>query len=160
MKKQSLLIIVVLTFAMLFQTGCSKEGSASTDWEQVIRTDFYSGNGVMEQVMAEVVSFKVKQNGEQLTVTVKGPDICDDLLEWMELISDEDFTEATMEQEILRLLKEADKVEMDYVMDCSVEGDKAEIAYTFEFGEAMSCGLTRFYAEVTQRILDEMGDAK
>lgn len=158
MKKHSL-FLVILIFALLFQVGCSKEEQPnSPDWEQLIRTDFFSGGSAMEQAMAEVVSVEVKQDGDQLTVTVKAPDICDNLLNWMDSVSDEEFTEAAMEEEILRLLKETDRAEVDYVMDYSEDGEVAEIAYTSEFSEAMSCGLTRFYAEVTQRILNEMGN--
>ena len=159
MKKRSLFLIIILTVILLLQTGCSKEDQTnSADWEKIIQTDFFSGDSAVEQAIAEAVSIKVKQIEDQLTVTIKAPDICEGLLNWMESVSDEDFTEAAMEQEILRLLKDADKVEVDYVMGCSGEGDTAEIAYTSEFGEAMSCGLTRFYAEVTQRILEEMGN--
>ena len=159
MEKNSSFLIIVLVFALLFQTGCSKEEQTQgADWEQIIQTDFFSGNSAVEQAIAEAVSVKIKQDGDQLIVTVKAPDICEGLLNWMEIVSDEEFTEAAMEQEILRLLEETDKAEVDYVMGCSGEGDMAEIAYTSEFGEAMSCGLARFYAEVTQRILKEMGD--
>lgn len=158
MKKCTLFFAVVLILAVLFQAGCSKKDQTGTDWEQIIRTDFFSGDSGLEQAMAEAVSVKVRQDGEVLTVTVKAPDICDDLLSWMESVSDAEFTESAMEEEILRLLKKTDKTVGDYVMGCSEEDGTAQIAYTAEFGEAVSCGLTRFYAEVTERILEEMED--
>lgn len=157
MKKRSLFLIIICTIILLLQTGCSKEDQVnSTDWDQIIHTDFFSGDSTIERAIAESVSFKVKQEGEQVAVTVNAPDICVELLNWMEFVSDEEFTEAAMEQEILRLLKESKKTETTYTLNCSGEGETAEIAYTSEFGEAMTCGLTRFYAEVTQRILGEM----
>ena len=159
MKKRSLLFMITIVIAVLIQAGCSKNEPANlvaTDWEQIIRTDFFSGETPMEKAMAESVSFKVKQDGEQIAVTVTAPDICDNLLNWMDAVSDDEFTESAMEQEILRLLKESKKTEVTYTLNCSGEGESAEIAYTSEFGEAMTCGLTRFYAEVTQRILEEM----
>lgn len=157
MKKYSLFLIIILIFTLLFQTGCSKEDqSNSPDWEQLIRTDFFSDNSAMEQAMAEVVSIKVKQDGDQLTVTVKAPDICDNLLNWMDSVSDEEFTEEAMEEEILNQLKSSEKVESTHSLTYTIEGDIADILYTSEFTDTISCGLNRFYAEVTQRILDEL----
>ena len=159
MKKCKIIFLFVLVLSFLIHAGCSKDEPANlitTDWEQIIRTDFFSGETPMEKAMAEAVSFKVKQDGEQIAVTVTAPDICDNLLNWMDAVSDDEFTESAMEQEILRLLKESKKTEVTYTLNCSGEGESAEIAYTSEFGEAMTCGLTRFYAEVTQRILEEM----
>ena len=159
MKMRKIIFLFVLVMSFLVQAGCSKdkpENLIATNWEQIIRTDFFSGEAPIEKAMAESVSFKVKQDGEQITVTVTAPDICADLLNWMEAVSDNEFTEAAMEQEILRLLKESRKMEVTYTLTCSGEGESAGIAYTSEFGEAMTCGLTHFYAEVTQRILDEM----
>lgn len=159
MKKRSRLAITAIVIAILFQVGCSKdvqENIMVTNWEQIICTDFFSGDTTIEKAMAESVSYEVKQEEEQVVVTVNAPDICDELLNWMESVSDEEFTEAAMEQEILRLLKESKKTEVTYTLNCSGEGETAEIAYTSEFGEAMTCGLTRFYTEVTQRILGEM----
>ena len=44
-----------------------------------------------------------------------------------------------------------------YELDYAIEGEVGQISYSAEFTDAMSCGLNRFYAEVTQRILEEMG---
>jgi hypothetical protein len=159
MKKHSLFLIGILIFMFLFQAGCTKnEQTNTTDWGQIIRMDFLAGESTVEKAIMEAVSIKVKQDDDRLIVTVEAPDICDELLNWMELISDEDFTQAAMEAKILQLLKESKKIEADYVLLCSGEGDTAQIAYTPEFGDAMTCGLTRFYAEVTQRIVEDMED--
>lgn len=159
MKKHSLFLIIALAFVLLFQAGCSKSEQANTtNWEQMIRTDFFSGESNVEKEIAKVVSIKVKQDGDQLFVTAKAPNICDRLLNWMDSVSDEDFTEVAMEEEILHLLKESEKVATDYVLICSGEGETANIVYTSEFGEALTCGLTQFYAKVTQQVQEEMGD--
>ena len=154
MKKKALIIVLVLL--LILSAGCTKEEQAF-DWESKIKADFFAGNSEMEKAITAAVTFEVKQEEETLLVTVKAPDICDGLLGWMEQVSDEEFTEAAMEQEILRLLKETAPVERNYDLDYIIDGETGEIRYSAEFTDAMSCGLNRFYAEVTQRILDEMG---
>lgn len=154
MKKKALIIVLVLL--MVFSAGCAKEEPAF-DWESKIKTDFFDGDSEMEKAIDTVVSFEVKQEDDKLLVTVKAPDICDGLLGWMEQVSDEEFTEAAMEQEILRLLKDTAAEKNTYDLDYVIEGDVGQINYSVEFTDAMSCGLNRFYAEVTQRILEEMG---
>lgn len=154
MKKKSLIIVLVLL--MVFSAGCAKEEPAF-DWESKIKTDFFDGDSKMEKAIDTVVSFEVKQEDDNLLVTVKAPDICDGLLGWMEQVSDEEFTEVAMEQEILRLLKDTAAEKNIYELNYVIEGEVGLISYTAEFTDAMSCGLNRFYAEVTQRILDEMG---
>lgn len=154
MKKKALIIVLVLL--MVFSAGCAKDESAF-DWESKIKADFFAGDSEMEKAITAAVSFEVEQEEDKLLVTVKAPDICDGLLEWMEQVSDEDFTETAMEQEILRLLKESKAEKNTYELDYAIEGEMGQISYSAEFTDAMSCGLNRFYAEVTQRILDEMG---
>lgn len=158
MRKHIPVILVVLLSVLLLHAGCSNDDqSNSTDWVQIIRADFLSGKSIIEEAIAEVVSVDVKQEESQITVTVTAPDICDELLNWLDYVTDDEFTETAMEEEILRLLKDSEKIETEYLLSCSGEGETAEISYTSEFGEAMTCGLTRFYAEMTQRVLDEMG---
>ena len=154
MKKKALIIVLVLL--MVISAGCAKEEPAF-DWESKIKTDFFAGDSEMEKAITAAVSFEVEQEEDKLLVTVKAPDICDGLLEWMEQVSDEDFTETAMEQEILRLLKESKAEKNTYELDYTIEGEVGQISYSAEFTDAVSCGLNRFYAEVTQRILDEMG---
>ena len=154
MKKKALIIVLVLL--MVFSAGCAKEEPAFA-WESKIKTDFFAGDSEMEKAITAAVSFEVEQEEDKLLVTVKAPDICDGLLEWMEQVSDEDFTETAMEQEILRLLKESKAEKNTYELDYTIEGEVGQISYSAEFTDAVSCGLNRFYAEVTQRILDEMG---
>ena len=154
MKKKVLIIVLVLL--MVFSAGCAKDESAF-DWESKIKADFFAGDSEMEKVITAAVSFEVEQEEDKLLVTVKAPDICDGLLEWMEQVSDEDFTETAMEQVILRLLKESKAEKNTYELDYVIDGEVGRISYSAEFTDAMSCGLNRFYAEVTQRILDEMG---
>ena len=154
MKKKALIIVLVLL--MVFSAGCAKEEPAF-DWESKIKTDFFAGDSEMEKAITAAVSFEVEQEEDKLLVTVKAPDICDGLLEWMEQVSDEDFTETAMEQEILRLLKESKAEKNTYELDYTIEGEVGQISYSAEFTDAVSCGLNRFYAEVSQRILDEMG---
>lgn len=152
MKKLSILLVLIL----LLQTGCSK--NKKIDWEQIIRNDFFSSESIVEQTMADEVSFKITQKEKQLVVNVNAPNICDELLGWMESVSDTEFNEMIMEQEILRLLKESQKIETEFLLNCSVNDEEVEIEYTTEFGEAITCGMTRFYAEVTQQILEEIGE--
>ena len=154
MKKKALIIVLVLL--MVFSAGCAKDEPAF-DWESKIKADFFAGDSEMEKAITAAVSFEVEQEEDKLLVTVKAPDICDGLLEWMEQVSDEDFTETAMEQVILRLLKESKAEKNIYELDYAIEGEVGQISYSAEFTDAMSCGLNRFYAEVTQRILDEMG---
>lgn len=160
MKKRIFFFCVILVFILGLQTGCSKNGqNGKMDWEEKIRADFFYDQTDIEEVMADVVSIKVKQDETKLTVTVKAPDICDELLDWMDSVSDEAFTESAMEAEILQLLKKSEKVETEHVLTFSNQDESVKITYTSEFSEVISCGLTRFYAEVTQRVLEEMGDS-
>ena len=154
MKKKALIIVLVLL--MVFSAGCAKDEPAF-DWESKIKADFFAGDSEMEKTITAAVSFEVEQEEDKLLVTVKAPNICDGLLEWMEQVSDEDFTETAMEQEILRLLKESKAEKNIYELDYAIEGEVGQISYSAEFTDAMSCGLNRFYAEVTKKILEEMG---
>lgn len=152
MKKKTYLIIALALLIVI--TGCAKQ--VTFDWEAKIKADFFTGDSEIEKVITAAVNFEVKQE-DVLIVTVTAPDICDNLMEWMEQVSDEEFTEVAMEQEILRLLKDTAAEKNIYELNYVIEGELGQISYTAEFTDAMSCGLNRFYAEVTQRILDEMG---
>lgn len=159
-------ILALLLVALMLFCGCKAEAPTSSlseqkvviDWEGIIKADFFAGDSEMEKAITAAVIFEVEQKDDTLLVTVKAPDICEGLLEWMEQVSDEEFTEAAMAQTILRLLKEAAPEEHTYDLDYIIVEEIGEISYSAEFTDAMSCGLNRFYAEVTQRILDEMGD--
>lgn len=154
MKKKTYLILALVVMLIL-SAGCAKEDAF--DWEGKIGADFFDGDSEIEKAITEAVTYEVEQKDEMLLVTVKAPDICDGLLAWMEQVTDEEFTEAAMEQEILRLLKESKAEKNIYELDYAIEGEVGQISYSAEFTDAMSCGLNRFYAEVTQRILEEMG---
>mgnify|MGYP003290513940 CR=1 FL=1 len=153
--KQKTYVILALILLLILSAGCAKE--ETFDWEGKIKTDFFDGDSEIEKAIAEAVTVEVEQKDEMLHVTVKAPDICDGLLEWMEQVPDEEFTETAIEQEILRLLKESKDEKNIYELDYAIEGEVGQINYSAEFTDAMSCGLNRFYAEVTQRILEEMG---
>lgn len=155
MKKKALIIVLVLL--LILGVGCAKKEEQAFDWESKIKIDFFDGDSELEKAVDAAVTFEVKQEDDQLLVTVKAPDVCEGLLEWMEQVSDEEFTEVAMEQEILRLLKDTAAEKNIYELNYVIEGEVGQISYTAEFTDAMSCGLNRFYAEVTQRILDEMG---
>ena len=161
MRKSKLFSIVAFATILVFLTGCSKGlQAADVDWEHVIRNDFFVGESVVEQAMEETKSFVVvEHNRNQLAITVNAPDICEGLMEWIESVSGEEFAEWTMEQEILRLLQETPKTEIEYILSCSAE-ENANIDYTSEFGESMTCGLSRFYTEMNRKILEEMGGKK
>lgn len=153
--KQKTYLIFVLVLMLILSAGCAKE--EAFDWEGKIKTDIFNGDSEIEKAITEAVTYEVEQKEEALLVTVKAPDICDGLLEWMEQVPDEEFTETAMEQEILRLLKESKAEKNTYELDYAIEGEVGQISYSAEFIDAMSCGLNRFYAEVTRRILEEMG---
>ena len=155
MKKKALIVVLVLL--LILGAGCAKKEESAFDWESKIKTDYFDGDSEIEKAIDASVIFEVKQENDKLLVTVKAPDICDGLLEWMEQVSDEEFTEAAMEQEILRLLKDTAAEKNTYELSYVIDGEVGQVSYSAEFTDAMSCGLNRFYAEVTQRILDEMG---
>lgn len=153
--KRKTYIILALVLLLVLGAGCAKE--ENFDWEGKIGADFFAGGSEIEKAIAEAVTYEVEQKEEVLLVTVKAPDICDGLLEWMEQVPDEEFTETAMEEELFRLLKESKAEKNTHELDYAIEGEVGQISYSAEFTDAMSCGLNRFYAEVTQRILEEMG---
>lgn len=127
-------------------------------WERMIYEDWLSGESTVEQATANAVSFEVEQVAKnQIQVTVCSSDICDDLLVWMESTSDADFSDSAIEEKICQLLSESIPVEKTVIMSCNMDVSNPKIYYTQEFSELMSCGLNRFYAEVSQRILEELG---
>lgn len=148
-------LTAALVCALSVQAGCSYS-QQEWDWDQIILSDHFSDNSTLDKVVAEEVSFEVKEDGGQLSVTVMAPDICDDLMLWIETCPDNEFSEAALEDEALRLLRTTKKEETAHILSYSLVDETVEIAYTAEFVDAVNCGLNRFYAEVTQLALEEM----
>lgn len=122
------------------------------DCEQLINKDFFGNVSVIEQATKEAVSFDVKQIRDEIIVIVRAPNICAGMIDWIESINDDDFNDEAMEKEILRLLKESPKKEVEYVLGYTMDDGILHISYTVEFSEAMSCGLTQFYFQMYQQI--------
>ena len=155
MKKYTKILLIL--FIIFLQTSCSKDKKVNDfNWEQMIRNDFYSNESIIEQMMEDVVSLKIKSRDNQLVISIKSPNICEELLEWIDSVEANKFSEVAMEKEILRLLEETPTTEKEYLLDYYLSGDVPRIVYTTEFGEAMTCGMTRVYLEVTQQILEEI----
>ena len=160
MKKILRLLIVIIVAVLVFvgYTKIKRENN-SIDWEQMIRNELLSGSSNVEKEIAKVVRFNIKEEKKYLFITVNAPDICNDLIIWIEQISEEDFTTENLEAEILQLLQSTEPMEYKFELDYIEAEEEVQIRYTQEFIEALTCGLTRFGGELTNRIAEEMEDA-
>lgn len=157
-KVGSIFMWVLFMIIVVTHTGCGKnEEVIANNWKEIIYADFFTNENEIEKILEEEVHVKVTQSEEQLNVTIESPDICDELLNWMESITDEEFDENALEAEIIRLLKKTNKMEKVYLLNYTQEGD---IVYTSEFSNSMMCGLNQFYSEMLNRIQKEMGGEK
>ena len=145
---------IVIVLAVVYIKG----SQPSRNWEKMIRGELLSGSSAIEVAMADIVDISAKEEGGKLTVTLSAPDISAQLLDWMEHMPEEEFTEEQLEKEILRLLDQTDKVSTTHELSYSEEQGTVTIAYTQDFGSELSCGLSRFYAEMTRRVLEELGE--
>lgn len=156
MKKLRTILAVIISLALLLQVGCAKDKDGYIDWNEIIRKDLLSEETEIEKAIAEAVKIEVVQSGEQLHLTIQAPDICDALLAWMENVPDEDFSDKALETEIIRLLSHTEITKTSHVLSFRENGDTVEIIYTQQIGEIVSCGLTRFYSELAQRVMEEL----
>ena len=143
--------IICVTF---FCMGCSKKDKIV--WEEIIYSEYFSGDSVVENAIKENVSIDVSQVDEHLNIKISAPYISDELLTWLDAVKEEEFTEENMEAKILELLKETKKRESVCELEFSIQEEDVKIYYSAEFTDLMSCGLNRFYAELNYRIQEEM----
>lgn len=151
-----LLIIIIIAVLIFFGYTKLKGGYNSVNWEEKIRKEILSGTSDIEREIAKVVSIEVKVQADHLTVTVSAPDICDDLITWIDQVSEEDFSTEILEKEMLKLLRCKKPNKSSFELNYTFE--EAQIDYSQEFLEAVTCGITRFSGELTNRILESLED--
>lgn len=152
----SISIVILALFIIGFLSKNATEKLSTIDWIQQIRNDLLSGETKIEQAVAETVQISAKEHDGQLQVTVRAPDICNDLLDWMENVSDDEFTEQALEGEILRLIETTELTESTYILEYAKDEGTIIISYSREIGDAVSCGLVKFYAELTHIVAEEL----
>lgn len=150
-----ILCCVFIIFSIFLCAGCSREDKIA--WKEIIYTEYFSEDSVVENALKESVSIDVKQTDERLNIKISAPYICEELLAWLDTVKEEEFTEENMETKILELLKETKKRESVCELEFSIQEEDVKIYYSAEFSDLMSCGLNHFYAQLNYRIQEEIG---
>ena len=120
--------------------------------DKIIKDNFSSDSkvtGEMKESVGIVVE-DVKSNS--VVITVEAPNISEELFEW--LSEQEDFTDKEFEDKIIELVGNSEKETSKYELQCS--DNAAEIMYTQECKNSMSCGLTDFYFMCMEQVIEEM----
>lgn len=155
-------VVVLFLVVALLTTACNvtetTDEETTVDWCAVIRNDLLSGKTTLEKVVAEKVDIQAVFSDDILEITVSSPEICDELLLWMNTVDDIDFSVEALETEILRLLDTSPSVTVTFYLTFRQENEEIIIDYTQEFFDALSCGLSRFNREITQYLTNEMVD--
>lgn len=147
--------IVALLLCVLCLAGCGKAQPApevEEDYTTQIREELLNKKSKIEKKVARVLELQQEEAGaDYVIVTVTAPYIYEDLLDWFENISDADYSDAAMEDQILELLKGKSQSKQ-----FTLELQDGQPVYTEEFLDAASCGLRRFYATLTAMLMEEM----
>lgn len=151
----TILMLVIVFLMTACNTSETTDNSISFEWDTVIRNDLLSGETKLERMVAEKVEIQVTPSNGILDITISAPDICDELLAWMNAIDDADFTEEALETEIIRLLDTVVPTITDFSLPYTQE-ESVAIEYSQEFTDVLSCGLSRFNREITQYIMEAM----
>lgn len=114
------------------------------------------GNGTkLEECILEEVSISVDEvRTGTVTVIVEAPNISQDLIDWLSN-SQDDLTDEQIEEKILSLLHQSEKITGAYELSCD-DIDEANIRYTEEYLNAVSCGLYEFYSYAMNQLMLEM----
>lgn len=143
---------------LLIVFGCGTKQLIPFSWTEHIRWECMSGETAVEKAQAEVVILKAKKKSEGvLAVTIKAPDIYEGLMEWLNTVPEEDFTDENLETEIIKLLSEADPSENTVELSYTKSKEGVKIAYTQEFANLISCGMVRFYNDCMLNAITELG---
>jgi len=151
----TILMLVIVFLMTACSTSETTDNSISFEWDTVIRNDLLSGETKLERMVAEKVEIQVTPSNGILDITISAPDICDELLAWMNAIDDADFTEEALETEIIRLLDTVVPTITDFSLPYTQE-ESVAIEYSQDFTDVLSCGLSRFNREITQYIMEAM----
>lgn len=163
--------IVALALALLLVlAGCGRQGQDTpdafmpedteapsqapeqVDYLAIMRRELFNRDTPLNAAMAEVVELTLDSVGEgSITVTVTAPDVCEGTLAWFEAVSEEDYSDEALDQQMMTLL-EGERQTRQFVLEVQAE----TIVYTDEFLDAASCGVRQFYTALTVMLMEEM----
>lgn len=152
--------LIPLLLALLLLTGCGGKDPGTShsppsgipDYIGLIRADLLSGDTELTRAMDKALSFTLDEVSDaSITVTVTAPDVCQALLDWFDAVSDADYSDEALAQQMLTLL-EGKPLSRQYTLELR---DGAPV-YTDGFLNAVSCGTRQFYTALTARLMEEM----
>lgn len=127
-------------------------------WTDIMRSELLSGDTTIEKAQTQVVTLNVKEKSKSiLAVTIKAPDIYDGLMNWLNTVSEDDFSDDNFQAEILKLLSETEPSEKTVELSYNNSEAGANIMYTQEFADIISCGMVRFYSDCMINAISELG---
>ena len=156
MRKLTALVLAVLLLAL---TACggkdstpAPQPSQGPDYITLIRSDLLGENSDLTRAMDEALTFTLDEvTDTAVTVTVTGPDICQELLAWFDTVSDEDYSDEALSRQMLALM-EGETQSRQFILELR-EGN---LVYSDDFLNAASCGLRQFYTALTTQLMEEM----
>lgn len=151
-------IWAILLLVIFVLTGCGTRQPDSVSWNEVVRMQCMNGETEIEKALAKVVSLDAEEkSNDVLLITINAPDIYDDLIDWMNNVSEEDFSEKALESEILKLLSETKPTKNIVELSYTGSEEDVKISYTHEFANLISCGMVRFYNDTMSNAINELG---
>lgn len=156
MRKFTALVLAVLLLAL---TACGGKDSAPTpqpsqgpDYITLIRSELLGENSDLTRAMDKALTFTLDEvTDTAVTVTVTGPDICQELLAWFDAVSDADYSDEALSQQMFALM-EGKAQSRQFTLELR-EGN---LVYSDDFLNAASCGVRQFYTALTARLMEEM----
>ncbi len=152
-----LLLVAALVINILLR-GCTPSSSgtslSSHEWEGKIRSECLAVETAVEQGIAEAVDIRVSGvTGNTISLTVSAPDICGELTAWLEGISEEEYSNAALEDTIRDLLRETAPQKQEFRLPV----EDGTVRYTDEYIQYIGCGLFSFYRKMDEAAAAALG---
>lgn len=167
MKRTVYFLFVCLLICSIF-SGCSRQEKGASlipdiDWEAKIHEETIFQETAIDKAIADAVTLKVTDVTEEvITVKITAPDIGDEIIAWYDSVPENEFSEAAMETEIIRLIGEGQAEETDLTLNYVYKPtEEVIINYTNAYYNEIYCGIAAFYDYAMAGLYEEvieMGD--
>lgn len=140
-------VTILLGGVMFLLLACGKKND---EMEIMIQAELFDQETEIGRLISEHVEINVKEVMEDsITVEVKAPDVTEALWEWIE---ENEFTEEGFDTALETAMKGKKETEQ---FQLQIREDGSMI-YSEEFGSFVSCGMTDFYYQMQQQLIDEL----
>jgi len=146
-------LVAIAVIGLLVYNYIKRIEKFQTFEEQITNDYFLEADGIEGKIKENISYSVVDVENDQIAVKVEYVDISEGLKEYVETASD--FSEENLLIEIERLLNESEKVTEEYTLSYETLDEVIGISYTPEINDAFTCGLTKFYRNNMEEMLEE-----